>query len=159
MGAGVRDRGRSGWRELWDAAPTWDVLVVTKIDRAWRSVLEMLTDTERLLARGKSFQAATEPDLDTGGSMGCLVLSIMGAFAEFEREPDPESAPARASPVTVPREGPSASANPIKGHAEKGGSFKHPPSRSESGQKFRPLKRDGFTRGREKGQLLLGRPA
>ena len=46
----------------------------------------MLTDVERLDARGKSFQAATQPDLHTGGPMGRLVLSIMGAFAEFERE-------------------------------------------------------------------------
>ena len=41
---------------------------------------------ERLDARGKGFQAATQPDLHTGGPMGRLVLSIMGAFAEFERE-------------------------------------------------------------------------
>ena len=66
--------------------PFWDALVVTKIDRGWRSVLAMLTDVERLDARGKSFQAATQPDLHTGGPMGRLVLSIMGAFAEFERE-------------------------------------------------------------------------
>ena len=62
------------------------MLVVTKIDRGWRSVLAMLTDIERLDARGKSFQAATQPDLHTGGPIGRLVLSIMGAFAEFERE-------------------------------------------------------------------------
>ena len=37
-------------------------------------------------ARGKSFHAATQPDLHTGGPIGRLVLSIMGAFAEFERE-------------------------------------------------------------------------
>ena len=46
----------------------------------------MLTDVERLDARGKSFQAATQPDVHTSGPMGRLVLSIMGAFAEFERE-------------------------------------------------------------------------
>ena len=80
-------RGRVAWRHVWnDDAPFWDVLVVTKIDRGWRSVLAMLTDIERLDARGKTFQAATQPDLHTGGSMGRLVLSIMGAFAELERE-------------------------------------------------------------------------
>ena len=46
----------------------------------------MLTDVERLDARGKSFQAATQPDLHTSGRIRRLVLSIMGAFAEFERE-------------------------------------------------------------------------
>ncbi len=80
-------RGRIAWRQVWnDDAPSWDVLVVTKIDRGWRSVLAMLTDVERLDARGKSFQAATQPDLHTGGPIGRLVLSIRGAFAEFERE-------------------------------------------------------------------------
>ena len=79
-------RGRTAWRKLWDDAGSWDILVMTKIDRAWRSVLAMLTDVERLDARGKSFQAATQPDLHTGGAMGRLVLSIMGAFAEWERE-------------------------------------------------------------------------
>ena len=62
-------RGRTSWRALRDAASTWDVLVVTKIDRGWRSVLAMLTDVERLDGCGKSFQAATQPDLHTGGAM------------------------------------------------------------------------------------------
>ena len=80
-------RGRVAWRQVWnEGTQFWDVLVVTKLDRGWRSVLAMLTDVERLDARSKSFQAATQPDLHTGGSMGRLVLSIMGAFAEFERE-------------------------------------------------------------------------
>ena len=37
----------------------WDVLVVAKIDRGGSSALAMLTDMERLEARGKNFQAAT----------------------------------------------------------------------------------------------------
>ena len=56
-------RGRAAWRQVRnDDATFWDVLVVTKIDRGWRSVLAMLTDVERLDARGKSFQAATPVD-------------------------------------------------------------------------------------------------
>ena len=78
-------RGRTAWRELWDAG-SWDVLAVTKIDRGWRSVLAMLTDVERLDARGKSFQAVTQPDIHTDGAVGRLVLSMLAAFAEFERE-------------------------------------------------------------------------
>ena len=79
-------RGRVAWRQVWNDAALWDVLVVTKLDRGWRSVLAMLTDVERLDARGKSFRAATQPDLHTDGPVGRLVLSIMAAFAEFERE-------------------------------------------------------------------------
>ena len=47
-------RGRTAWRQLWDDAATWDVLVITKIDRGWRSVLNLLTDVERLDARSRS---------------------------------------------------------------------------------------------------------
>ena len=85
--AGATDlRGRTAWRKLWDDAGSWDVLVVSKIDRAWRSVLVMLTDVERLEVGGRSFQSVTQPDLHTIGAMGRLLLSIMGAFAEWERE-------------------------------------------------------------------------
>ena len=85
--AGATDlRGRKAWRQLWDDASSWDVLVVSKIDRAWRSVLVMLTDVERLEVGGRSFQSVTQPDLHTTGAMGRLLLSIMGAFAEWERE-------------------------------------------------------------------------
>ena len=73
-------RGRAAGRQL------WDVLVVSKIDRAWRSVLVMLTDVERLETGGRSFQSVTQPDLHTTGAMERLLLSIMGAFAEWERE-------------------------------------------------------------------------
>ena len=80
-------RGRVAWRQVWnDDAQFWDVLAVTKIDRGWRSVLAMLTDVERLDARGKSFQAVTQPDIHTDGAVGRLVLSMLAAFAEFERE-------------------------------------------------------------------------
>ncbi len=81
-------RGRIAWRQVWnDDAPFWDVLVVTKIDRGWRSVLAMPTDVERLDApRQELCEAVTQRDVHTAGPMGRFVLSIMGAFAEFERE-------------------------------------------------------------------------
>ena len=79
----------------------------------------MLIDVERLDARGKSFQAATQPDLHTGGPIGRLVLSIMGAFAELERELIRERT--CESIARARTEGnPSASADRIKSRAEKG---------------------------------------
>ena len=41
--------------------------------------------TRRRYVAEKELQATTLADLHTGGPMGGLVLSIMGAFAEFER--------------------------------------------------------------------------
>lgn len=53
-------RGRVAWRELW-AADSWDVLVVIKLDRGWRSVLAMLTDVERLDAHGRTSKPSRSP--------------------------------------------------------------------------------------------------
>ena len=81
--------------------------------------------------------------------MGRLVLSIMGAFAEFERELIRERtregiARARAEGKPIGKRGPDR-----KPRRKKGGGFKHPPFTSESSRKFRPLKRDVISRGRE----------
>ena len=76
--------------------------------------------------------------------MGRLVLSIMGAFAEFERELIRERtregiARARAEGKPIGKRGPDKKAT-----EKKGGSFKHPPPTSESGRKYRWLKTDVF---------------
>ena len=108
----------------------------------------MLTDVERLDARGKSFQAATQPDLHTSGRIRRLVLSIMGAFAEFERELIRERtregiARACAEGKPIGKRGPDKKPRRKRGE----GSFKHPPSTSESGRKDRRLKADASVLG------------
>lgn len=62
----------------------FDILLVTKIDRFARSIIDCLINVEKLESYNVSF-AATEQPIDTSSAMGKLTLQIMSAFAEFER--------------------------------------------------------------------------
>lgn len=61
-----------------------DTLVVWDLDRAFRSVVDAVTEAERLRARGIDFQIANL-QVDTATPAGMLVYTVMSAFAEFER--------------------------------------------------------------------------
>ncbi len=61
-----------------------DMLVVWDLDRAFRSVIDALTEAEKLRARGVHFQIANL-NVDTSTPGGIFVYTIMSALAEFER--------------------------------------------------------------------------
>lgn len=61
-----------------------DTLVVWKIDRLGRKVLELLTMLQELDNRGVFFQSLTQ-SIDTSSAYGKLMLEILASFAEFER--------------------------------------------------------------------------
>ena len=62
----------------------FDILLVTKIDRFARSIIDCLISVEKLNTHGVGFAATSQP-IDTSSAMGKLTLQIMSAFAEFER--------------------------------------------------------------------------
>jgi DNA invertase Pin-like site-specific DNA recombinase len=62
-----------------------DELVVWKIDRLGRSVLDLETIIKELGERGATFRSITEPQLNTGGPAGDLVRTILSAVAQYER--------------------------------------------------------------------------
>ena len=62
----------------------FNIVLVTKIDRFARSIIDCLTNVEKLESYSVSFAATSQP-IDTTSSMGKLTLQIMAAFAEFER--------------------------------------------------------------------------
>lgn len=62
-----------------------DVIVVYKIDRLTRSLLDFVRLTEVLEKYGASFVSVTQA-FDTSDSMGRLVLNVLLTFAQFERE-------------------------------------------------------------------------
>lgn len=82
-------RGRMAWRELLDLAAKRrvDVILVWKLDRAFRSVAHMATTVEQLRRWGVGLRSYSEPWLDTSGTspVGDLMLNILASFAQFER--------------------------------------------------------------------------
>lgn len=72
----VRSAARSG---------TLDVLVVWRMDRLFRSLIDMLVIVDELLAHGVQVVSCTEP-IDLTTATGRLHLKLAAAFAEYERE-------------------------------------------------------------------------
>lgn len=72
-------------RALIDRLKPGDVLVVYRVDRLSRSLQDLLGLLEDLAARGVGFQSLTEP-IETGTPTGRLLLQLLGALAEFERQ-------------------------------------------------------------------------
>ena len=62
-----------------------DVLVVWKLDRLSRSLKDLLHQMDGLNAREAGFQSLTEK-IDTTTPAGRMMMQMVGAFAEFERE-------------------------------------------------------------------------
>ena len=81
-------RSATAWRPQLDAAlralAPGDVLVVYKVDRVARSLSDLLAILRRIEIAGAGFRSLTEP-IDTSTAAGRLMLQLLGAFAEFER--------------------------------------------------------------------------
>lgn len=84
--SGATDK-RPAFRELLADARKrrFDVLVVYRSDRLFRSLRELLNTLNELGELGVAFVSVCEP-FDTTTSSGRLLLAMCGAFAEFERE-------------------------------------------------------------------------
>jgi DNA invertase Pin-like site-specific DNA recombinase len=68
-----------------DFAREGDVFVVTKFDRLARSLPHLLQVIERLQVKGVALRILSL-NIDTSTASGKLMLNVMGAIAEFERE-------------------------------------------------------------------------
>jgi DNA invertase Pin-like site-specific DNA recombinase len=62
-----------------------DVVAVVRLDRAFRSVPELHRTLAEWTARGVEFMCLTQP-VDTTTPHGRLMLTLIGAMAEFERD-------------------------------------------------------------------------
>src|ERR1700733_3002433 len=69
------------------SARRFDAVVVWKLDRWGRSLAHLVQSVQELSALGIRFVAVTQNiDTDASNPMARLLLHLMGAFAEFERE-------------------------------------------------------------------------
>lgn len=85
--ASGKDLNRPAWKRLtedWRAGRV-DTIAVTKLDRAFRSIMDMHQSFEEWQGRGIRFISLTQT-VDTGTAAGRLLTNILGDFAEFERE-------------------------------------------------------------------------
>src|SRR3990167_8570631 len=66
-------------------AGKFDGILIYKLDRWARSLQELIMNVKEITDRKKQFIVMTQP-FDTTSSSGMLMMQILGAFAEFERE-------------------------------------------------------------------------
>lgn len=75
---------RPGFAAAMKACRAGDTLVVWKLDRLGRSLIEVLEVCQRLEKKGAGLRVITDK-IDTSSAMGRFVLHILAALAEMER--------------------------------------------------------------------------
>jgi DNA invertase Pin-like site-specific DNA recombinase len=63
-----------------------DTLVATKIDRLARSTADLLNMVQKLQDRNIALRFLSNPELNTDSPNGKLMITVLGAIAQFERE-------------------------------------------------------------------------
>lgn len=102
-----------------------DVLVITKIDRAARSAIDLLKMVELLEEKGVAFRCL-QLNVDTTSPLGKFFMTVMGAYAELEL----------ANIKERQREG-------IE-HARRAGVYSRPRKKKASAEEILRLKGDGL---------------
>lgn len=81
--SGTATEGRAELETVLEFIQRGDTLVVTRIDRLARNVMDLEKIVARLNERG-AFLRATEQPIDTSSPAGKAFLQMLGVFAEFE---------------------------------------------------------------------------
>lgn len=81
--SGTSTQGRDELKNLMDFLRKDDELVVTRIDRLGRSVLDLQTIVKELQDKQVSLRATEQP-IDTSTPVGKCFLDMLSVFAEFE---------------------------------------------------------------------------
>jgi DNA invertase Pin-like site-specific DNA recombinase len=83
--SGVR-ADRPELAKLMKALGKGDTLVICKIDRLARSTRELLNLIHYIDQAGATLKSLGDPLFNTGNAQGRLLVAVLGAVAEFERE-------------------------------------------------------------------------
>ncbi|MGK9039399.1 recombinase family protein [Rhizobium sp. SA279] len=84
QGSSGADFQRPGLLKALRHLKSGDMLIVWRLDRLGRSLVDLIKTVNKLSKRGCDFRSLTE-NIDTSSSSGRLVFHMMGAMAEFER--------------------------------------------------------------------------
>lgn len=76
---------RPGLRDALNALRQSDTLVVWRLDRLGRSMRQLIDTVEEIQKQGAHLKSVNEA-IDTGTATGRMLLHVLGALAEFERE-------------------------------------------------------------------------
>jgi DNA invertase Pin-like site-specific DNA recombinase len=78
-------RNRPQLNKALDHIRNGDVLVVCKLDRLTRSMIDLLTILKQIDERGATFRSLGEA-IETESAAGRMMMQMLGCFAQFERE-------------------------------------------------------------------------
>lgn len=84
--SGTTMTGRDALADALDYAREGDTLVVTRLDRLARSMIDLRQIVAGLADKGVTFRCLQQGAIDTTRSDGKLLLNILASFAEFETD-------------------------------------------------------------------------
>jgi putative DNA-invertase from lambdoid prophage Rac len=86
VSGGVAASQRPGFARLADRLEAGDVLVVTKLDRLGRNVIDVRQTVDALAERNVKVHCLALGGADLTSAAGKMIMSVLGAIAEFERD-------------------------------------------------------------------------
>lgn len=84
--SGTTVTDRQALQDAIEFAREGDTILVTRLDRVARSIIDLRAIIDRLGVKGVGFRCLQQGAIDTTTSDGKLLLNIMGSFAEFETD-------------------------------------------------------------------------
>lgn len=84
--SGTSTKNRTALQDALEFVRDGDTLVVTRLDRLARSIMDLRQIVDQLSAKGVTFRCLQQGAIDTTRSDGKLLLNILASFAEFEAD-------------------------------------------------------------------------
>tara|TARA_S200002703_G_scaffold85082_2_gene73480 strand:- start:279 stop:902 length:624 start_codon:yes stop_codon:yes gene_type:complete len=83
--SGKSSKNRPQLQKMLEDVRSGDLVMVTKLDRLGRSILDLHQIVNQLQDKKVDFKILSNPDMDTTSPFGKLIFSILGTISEFER--------------------------------------------------------------------------